>query len=59
MRLIECGNTSAFCIKGEVKPIKILFKNRRYIVTFANIGVDASLADNALNMFLFSVFYIF
>ena len=42
-----CDTTSAFCDKGKVKPLKILLKSKRYIVTFAKIGANASLEDDA------------
>ena len=45
-----CNNTSAFCGKGKVKPLNILLKSSHYMNTFANIGVDASLGDDALNV---------
>ena len=42
--------TSAFCSKGKVKPLKILHKSIRYLVVFVNIGVDASLGGDVLNV---------
>ena len=46
----ECDTTSAFCGKGKVKPLNILLKSSYYINIFSNIGVDASLGDDALNV---------
>ena len=53
-----CDTTSAFCGKEKLKPLNILLKNSHYINTFANIGVDASLADDASNVLQQFVIFI-
>ena len=45
-----CDTTSALCGKGKVKPLNILLKSSHNVNTFANIGVDASLGDDTLNV---------
>ena len=56
----RCDTTSAFCSRDKVKPLKILRKSIRYLVVFVNIGVDASLGGDVLNVLqdLFVIFMV-
>ena len=41
---------SAFCGKGKIKPLKILLKNHKYIMTFSVIGLTTGLTKEQLDV---------
>ena len=45
-----CDTMSAFCGKGKIKPLKILLKNRKYMMTFSVIGLTTGLTKEQLDV---------
>ena len=43
-----CDTVSAFCAKGKIKPLKILLKNREYMITFSGIDLTTDLTEGQL-----------
>ena len=48
---IDCDTIGAFCGKGKIKHLKILLKNRKYMMAFSGIDLTTDLTEEQLDIF--------
>ena len=46
----ECDTVNAFCIKGKVKPLKVMLKKQRYMNEFSGIRDNPDISDQQVEI---------